>query len=395
MPPEVARPPERRVPIARPSLGQEEWLALRRPLVDGWLTQGPQVAAFEREFAARHGVDEAVATTSCTAALHLALAALGVGAGDEVIVPAFTWVATANVVLYLNATPVLVDVDPATFNIDPAHVARARSPRTRAVIAVHLFGRCAEFDALATAAPGVPIVEDAACAVGASYRGRPAGSLGVAGCFSFHPRKTITTGEGGMITTNDRPLAERIRVLRNHGASISEEERHRGPAPHRLPEFNLLGYNYRMTDLQGALGRVQLTKLDRFLLEREAAAARYAAELEAIPWLRLPEAAEGSRHGWQAYVCRVDERAAGHARDELMCRLRDRGIETRPGTHALHRLGCYRERFGFVDDDFPAAAECERTSLAIPLHNEMTEDDYRRVVAALFDLNAATKARAA
>ncbi|MBW3542666.1 MAG: DegT/DnrJ/EryC1/StrS family aminotransferase [Planctomycetes bacterium] len=371
MPPETIR----NIPIARPCLGDEEWQALREPIQSGWLTQGPQVAAFEKAFAARHGVPYALATTSCTTALHLALAGLGIGPGDEVIVPAFTWVATANVVLYCGATPVFVDVDPQTYNIDPAQVATAITPRTRAIIAVHLFGLCADMDALARVAGEIPIVEDAACAAGASYHGRSAGSLGRVGCFSFHPRKTITTGEGGMITTRDRDLAERCEQLRNHGASISEEQRHRGPQPWILPEFDLLGYNYRMTDLQGAVGLVQLGRLDVFLEQRQKLADCYRHELAGLAWLRLPAARQEERHGWQAFVCALDERTAPVSPVELMQSLGERGIATRPGTHAVHTLAYYRERYGFAADDFPAALRSARQTIALPLHNHMQDSD--------------------
>src|SRR4051812_27403173 len=214
---------QRTIHIAKPDTGAEEWQALREPLESGWLTQGPKVAAFEKAFAARHGVTYALATTSCTTALHLILAAMELKPGDEVILPAFTWIATANVVLYCGATPVFVDIDSGTFNMDPAKVAKKVTPRTKAIIAVHLFGLCADIEAIAAAAPGVPIVEDAACAAGAAYKGRHAGTLGLAAAFSFHPRKSITTGEGGMVTTNDARLARRMTSLRNHGAEIPEE----------------------------------------------------------------------------------------------------------------------------------------------------------------------------
>jgi dTDP-4-amino-4,6-dideoxygalactose transaminase len=370
----------RTIQIAQPATGDEEWHALREPLATGWLTQGPKVAEFEKRFAARHQVKHALAATSCTTALHLALAALGIGPGDEVIVPAFTWVATANVVLYCGATPVFADVDRATYNLDPHDVARKVSRRTKAIIAVHLFGLCADMDAIAKAAPGIPIVEDAACAAGAAWRNRPAGSLGRVAAFSFHPRKSITTGEGGMVVTDDDALAERVQMLRNHGASVSEEQRHRGPRPYLLPDFNLLGYNYRMTDLQGAVGLVQLAKLDRFIDERQRWAEYYFRELAGIPWLRLPVVPDDCRHGWQAFVCTVDEAKAPRPRNDLMERLQAQGIGVRPGTHAVHVLGYYRSRFGLRPDDLPAARDCDRSTMAIPLHNRMSEDDYRYVV---------------
>jgi dTDP-4-amino-4,6-dideoxygalactose transaminase len=370
----------RNIAIALPSTGEEEWQAARAPLMEGWLTQGPRVAAFEKAFAQRHQVKHAYAATSCTTALHLILAALDIGPGDEVIVPAFTWVSTANVVVYCGAMPVFADIDPVTYNLDPAQVRAKITPRTKAIIAVHLFGLCADMDALKTAAGNIPIVEDAACAAGSSYRDRPAGSIGLAGAFSFHPRKSITTGEGGMVTTNDGALGAKVNMLRNHGASISEEQRHSGARPYLLPDFNLLGFNYRMTDLQGAVGLVQLTKLDRFIAERQRWADYYAAELSAVPWLRTPRVPEGCVHGWQAYVCHVDERKAPRPRNEIMDLLQSAGISTRPGTHAVHMLGYYRERFGLKPGDFPAARDGDQHSMAIPLHNRMSEDDYRYVV---------------
>jgi perosamine synthetase len=374
----------RQIQISLPSTGDEEWQATREPLATGWLTQGPKVAQFEKAFAQRHDVQHALATTSCTTGLHLILAAMGVGPGDEVIVPAFTWVATANVVLYCGATPVLVDVDRGSYNIDPADVARKLSPRTRAVIAVHLFGLCADIDALkAVLPPDVPIIEDAACASGASYKGVPAGGLGLAAAFSFHPRKSITTGEGGMVTTNDAALADTANMLRNHGAAISEEQRHKGPRPYLLPEFNLLGFNYRMTDLQGAVGVVQLSKLDRFIAERDEWAGWYIRELAAIPWLRMPQRPVGGTHAWQAFVTYVDPATAPMPRNQIMELLQREGISTRPGTHAIHQLGLYRDRLGTRPDDLPGARDCDANTMAIPLHNRMVADDYRYVVDAL------------
>jgi len=381
--------PPRTVAIARPCTGDDEWQAVRESLLSGWLTQGPKVAELEKAFAARHGAAHGVATTSCTTALHLILTALEVGPGDEVIVSAFTWVSTANVVLLCGATPVFVDVDRETFNPDPAEVARRVTPRTKAIIAVHLFGRCADVDAIAAAAPGVPIVEDAACAAGASYKGRPAGTLGAAAAFSFHPRKSITCGEGGMIVTDDDRLAELCGSLRNHGASVSEEQRHRGPRPYLLPEFDRLGFNYRMTDLQGAVALTQLGKLDGFLAERDRGARWYAEALADIPWLRTPRMDADYGHAWQSYVTWVDEAKAPAARNQIMEALQARGVSTRPGTHAVHMLGLYRRRFGYRPEDYPAARDCDACTMAIPLHNRMTADDYEYVAGALHDVGGA------
>lgn len=372
------------IQISLPSTGEEEWQATRAPLMSGWLTQGPKVAQFEKAFAVRHSVAHALATTSCTTGLHLILAALGIGPGDEVIVPAFTWVATANVILYCGAVPVLADVDRGTYNIDHADVARKLSPRTKAIIAVHLFGLCVDMDALRQVVPAhVTIIEDAACASGASYKGVPVGGLAAAAAFSFHPRKSITTGEGGMVTTNDAKLADTANMLRNHGASISEEQRHKGPRPYLLPDFNLLGFNYRMTDLQGAVGLVQLAKLDQFIAERDNWAAWYINELASIPWLRMPQRPTDGNHAWQAFVTYVDAQSAPLPRNDIMEQLQRVGISTRPGTHAIHLLGYYRERFGFAPQDYPGASDCDANTMAIPLHNRMTADDYRYVVAAI------------
>ena len=378
---------ERNILISRPDTGEEEWQAVREPLMSGWLTQGPKVADFERAFAKRHGVRYALATSSCTTALHLILTALGIGPGDEVLVPAFTWVSTANVVLYCGATPIFVDVDRTTFNIDVNQISKKVNKRTKAILPVHLFGLCADIDAIAKAAPGISIIEDAACASGSSYKGRSAGSLGIAAAFSFHPRKSITTGEGGMVTTNNKELAEKVNSLRNHGASISEEGRHQGFQPYRLPDFNLLGFNYRMTDLQGALGIVQLSKLDKFLEERQKWAEFYHQELGGIPWLRTPAVPKGYRHGWQAYVCYIEESESPLSRNEIMKTLYAKGIHTRPGTHAVHMLGIYRQKFGFTPDHFPGGRDCDSYSMAIPLHNRMTPEDYEYVVKTIKNLD--------
>ena len=378
---------KRQIQISLPSTGDEEWQSTRESFTSGWLTQGPKVAAFEKAFAERHQVKHALATTSCTTGLHLILAAMDIGPGDEVIVPAFTWVATANVVLYCGATPVFADVDPRTNNIDLADLARRVTPRTKAIIAVHLFGLCVDMEELRRALPPhVRIIEDAACAAGANYRGVPAGGLGDAAAFSFHPRKSITTGEGGMVTTQDAALADTMNMLRNHGASISEEQRHKGPRPYLLPEFNLLGFNYRMTDLQGAVGLVQLGKLDKFINERQRWAEYYREQLADLSWLRMPIFPEGGGHAWQAFVTYVDPKQAPLPRNEIMERLQSKGVSTRPGTHAVHMLGYYRDRFGLKTDDFPGARDCDANTMAIPLHNRMSEEDYQYVVGALHDL---------
>lgn len=375
---------KRNIAIALPCVGEREYAALRGPIESGWLTQGPQVAAFEREFAAYHEADHALAVTSATTGLHLALAAMGVGPGDEVIVPSFTWIATANVVEYCGARPVFADVDRRTFNIDVAHAASLVTDRTKAVIPVHLFGMPAEMDALRDATPEhVRILEDAACGSGCVYKGRKVGTIGDAGVFSFHPRKTITTGEGGMVTTNNSELFSLADRLRNHGASISEEQRHHGPQPYILPDFNLLGFNYRMTDFQGAVGRAQLERLEDFIQERVKWAAWYKNALSGIEWLRLPTEPEDGRHSWQAYVTYVDPEKAPMPRNEIMKRLLEKGISTRPGTHAVHMQGYYAGKYSIQPDDLPGARDCHNQTMAIPLHNRMDEEDFNHVVDSL------------
>ena len=371
---------KRTIPISLPVTGEEEWEALKEPLNTGWLTAGPKVRAFEDAFAERHQVKYAVAVTSATTALHLALIALDIKAGDEVIVPAFTWVSTANVVLYQGAKVVFCDIDPNTFNLDPKKLKDKITAKTKAIIVVHLFGLCAPMDEIKTISGNIPLVEDGACAVGAAYKGVPAGGLGLMGCFSFHPRKSITTGEGGMITTNDDVLGEKLQVLRNHGASISEEQRHHGAKPYILPDFNVLGYNYRMTDLQGAIGVVQLEKLDQFIDERAKWASFYKKELAAIPWISLPNFSDDYKHGWQSFVLLIEEKKSPYSRNKIMERLQEAGISTRPGTHAVHMLGFYKEKYNIQPQDYPGARIANDKSISIPLHNRMVKEDFDYIV---------------
>ena len=371
---------KRIIPISLPHTGEEEWLATKEPIMTGWLTAGPKVREFEEIFAKRHGVKYAMAVTSATTALHLALVALDIKEGDEVIVPAFTWISTANVVLYCGAKVVFVDVDRNTFNIDVNDLKQKITSKTKAIIPVHLFGLCADMDAVKKVAGNIPLIEDGACAAGAGYKGQPAGSLGTLGCFSFHPRKSVTTGEGGMITTNDDRLAEIISTLRNHGASISEEQRHHGAKPYILTDFNMLGYNYRMTDLQAAVGIVQLKKLDLFIDERAQWAKYYDEQLKDIDWIRTPTVATEYKHGWQSYVVYIDETKSPISRNEMMEKLQQMGVSTRPGTHAPHMLGYYANKYSIKPIDFSGAKDCNDFSMSIPLFNKMTKEDYEYVV---------------
>ncbi len=363
---------KRNIPISIPSMGQEEWEATKEPIFSGWITQGPKVKEFEDIFAKRHNVKHALAVSNCTTALHLALVAL-------VIVPAFTWVSTANAIVYCGATPVFIDVDPVTFNIDVKQLKAKITAKTKAIIPVHLFGLCADIDQIKEIAPQLKIVEDGACAAGSGLNGNPAGSLGDIGCFSFHPRKSVTTGEGGMLSTNDDALAERLNMLRNHGASISEEQRHKGPRPYILPEFDMVGYNYRMTDIQGAVGVVQLKKLDKFIDERAKWAAYYNEQFKDIEWLRTPVYDEKYKHGWQSYVLFIDETKAPMKRNDIMEYLQQHGVSTRPGTHAVHMLGYYSKTYGIAPHDYPGAFAANEYSMSIPLHNMMSAEDFEYV----------------
>ena len=377
---------KRTIPISLPSMGIEEWEALKDPILSGWITQGPKVREMETLFAQLHQVKHALAVSNCTTALHLALVALGIKDGDEVLVPAFTWVSTANAVMYCNAKPVFVDIDPVSYNIDISQMKSKVTSKTKAIIPVHLFGLCADVPAIRAEFPDLKIVEDGACAAGAQIDGRSAGSLGDIGCFSFHPRKSVTTGEGGILTTNSDEIADKLNMLRNHGASISEEQRHKGPRPFILPDFDLVGYNYRMTDLQGALGVVQLKKLLNFIDERQKWANYYNIELAGINWLRTPIYDSRFKHGWQSYVTFVDESKSPFSRNQIMEKLQEKGISTRPGTHAVHMLNFYKHQFGIRPEDYKGAQAANDYSMSIPLHNRMTSDDYYYVVQVLKSL---------
>ena len=329
---------------------------MREVLESGALTMGPKVAELEELVAAACGVEHAVAVSNGTAALHLAVLALGIGPGDEVIVPAYTFPATANVVRLAGARAVLVDVDPATFNLDVERVYDAVTPRTKAVLAVHLFGRPLDWTALQSAVPPeLHLLEDAAGALGARWQGMPCGGLGVLGCLSFHPRKIVTTGEGGAVTTRDPELAATIRRLRHHGLD---------------PDADIVApsTNYRLADILCAVGIPQLRRLDELLAARTRVAEGYTERLQGV--VETPDADEGDVHGWQAYVVRLDRR------DEALAALRAEGIEVQIGTYALHRLSAYSDQGPFLGAD----AAFER-ALALPLHSRLTELDLDRVVA--------------
>ena len=377
------------IQIALPSTDLSDWESMKESIESGWLTQGPKVKEFENKFSDFIGVKHSTAVSSCTTALHLALKAIGVGKNDIVIVSAFTWVASANAIEYCGAKTVFCDIVKQTFSIDPQKLEELvknlvnKGQVPKAIIPVHLFGLCADMNKIQEIARkyDIKIVEDAACAIGAKYKNNFAGTLSDIGCFSFHPRKIITTGEGGMCVTNNTNYYEKINCMKSHGASISEEQRHFGAKPYLLPDFDVLGYNYRMTDLQGSIGISQMNKLKTLLCQRRERAKYYDKELASIDWIETPVVPEECTHSYQSYVCMVREN-----RNEIMDLLHQKGIATRPGTHAVHKLGYYAQKYNIKEQDFPAANEADSKSMAIPLHNKMTNDDYEYIVKTLKEL---------
>jgi dTDP-4-amino-4,6-dideoxygalactose transaminase len=389
---------EPRVPLARPDLGEEEAAAARRVLLSGWLTQGPEVRAFEQEFANVIGAPEAIAVSSGTAALELVLHALGVAAGSEVVTVSHSFIAAANAVRRSGATPVFVDIAPGSFNIDPGRTAAAIGPRTRAILAVHQIGMPCDLAALVEIASrhGLPLIEDAACAAGSEILwdgqwekiGRP---RGVAACFSFHPRKIITTGDGGMITTGDAGLAARMRRLRIHGIDVDAEVRHRSGVV--IERYAEAGFNMRLTDIQAAIGRVQLSRLVAIVERRRALARRYGERLAPIAGLRLPEEPAWARSNWQSYCLGLP---AWCDQREVMEQLAAVGIATRRGIMCAHREPAYPRQSWLCR---PGARECDCAegacarlaeseaaqdrSIQIPLFSSMSEAEQDYVVCAL------------
>lgn len=364
--------------ITFPDFDNTEIESLQQCLKSGWVTQGPFTKQFEELVAQRHQAQYALATTSCTAALHLATMALGLKTGDEMIVPAFTWVTSAHAAEYVGAKAVFVDVNPLSFNIDPAAIEAAITERTRAIMVVHLFGLAAEMDAINAIAKkyNLAVIEDSACAIGTTYGDKPIGVLGDLGCFSFHPRKIVTTGEGGMVTTNRQDLAEKIQSLRNHGATGPLKTEAQGPWT--MATFNNLGYNLRLSDIQAAVGVAQMAKLDKQLAERRNAAYAYSRLLADVEEVVLPTSIEVSGHSFQSYVTRI--KPGKQVRNNIMLRLAEQDIQTRPGTHAVHRLGYYRDKYAIKADAFPIAVMCEDTSMTLPIFPGITETQQQQVV---------------
>jgi dTDP-4-amino-4,6-dideoxygalactose transaminase len=364
------------IPIAMPLLDKNEADAAREVVLSGWVSQGPQVAAFEREFSALVGAPHASAVCNCTVALHLALTALHIAPGDEVITASHSFIATANCIRYCGANPVLVDIDPDTYNIDPARVAEAITPRTRAILAVHQMGMPCDLSALATLTKrhDLVLIEDAACAAGSQIRvggqwdwiGKPHGQIA---CFSFHPRKVITTGEGGMLTTSNPEFDRNFKLLRQHGMSVPDTVRHSSPQV-IFETYLEVGFNYRMTDVQAAVGRKQLQRLPQLVARRRAHASRYAELLGNIEGLSLPAEPEWARSNWQSYCVRLPDHVDQR---EVMQNLLDRGVATRRGVMCSHREAPYLD--GKQRHDLRQSELAQDHSILLPIYAQMSEDD--------------------
>jgi dTDP-4-amino-4,6-dideoxygalactose transaminase len=374
------------IPVARPWLDEQDAEAARRAILSGWVTQGPEVAAFEREFAAAVGAPHACAVSSCTTALHLALLAVGVGPGDEVITVSHSFIATANAVRYCNAMPVFVDVTADTFNIDPSLIEPAISDRTKAILVVHQLGMPCDLPPILTLARrrGIPVIEDAACAIGSELLwdghwervGKPHADIA---CFSFHPRKLLSTGDGGMLTTRDQKLDATFRLLRQHGMTVPDTVRH--ASSHVVfEEYSVPAYNYRMTDIQAAIGREQLKRLPAIVERRRTLAAAYAEYLRGIPGVAPASEPAWARTNWQSYTVRVqpplDQR-------RIMQRLLDEGISTRRGVMNAHREPAYPPGSWRATGPLTRGEQAQDTVIVLPLYHQMTDEDQQRVVAAL------------
>jgi len=377
-----------KVPISRTSFNEEDYNVIKKPIKDGWVVQGKYVKEFENQFSTFTGSKHSIAVTSCTTALHLSLAALGFGIDDEAIVPAFTWISTANVIEHLGGKVIFCDINLENFNIDVAQIESLITPKTKAIIPVHLFGLSTDMSELMRIANkyNLWVVEDAACGFGAKYKNRHVGNFGNTGCFSFHPRKSITTGEGGMITTNDDALARKLRSMRDHGAAISDYQRHHGSKPFLLPEFPYAGFNYRLTDIQASIGVTQMNRANKIVNERRHLAEKYIQELQQLDFFQLPITENYFEHGYQSFPCIYDINniksrdifSINDHRNNFMDSLEKIGVSTRPATHAVHMLQYYREKYEIHPDRYPNAKIANDCSISFPLFNGLTkvEQDY-------------------
>lgn len=379
-----------KIPIAKTEFTENDLEYVKKVLESGWVVQGPVVKEFEDTWCSFTGAKYSVAVTSCTTALHLALIAAGIKEGDEVILPAFTWVATANAVEYLKAKPVFCDIDISTFNIDTLSIENHLSKNTKAIIPVHLFGLSAEMEIIQKISKinGLRIIEDSACGFGAYYKNTHTGNFGDFGCFSFHPRKAITTGEGGMITVNNSDDAELLRSLRDHGASLSDHVRHQSNKPFLLPDFKILGYNYRMTDLQASLGLSQMQRADIICKRRNEIANMYSDALKDIDWIVLPSYGKDFKHGFQSYVClfkpeHINQKNINKInvmRNKFMEYLLENGISTRPGTHSVHLLEYYKNKYNVKNTDFMNSFIADKCSISLPLFPGLMPEEIEFIV---------------
>ena len=368
------------IPVMRPWLGEEEAAAAAAAVSSGWVAQGPRVAEFEEAFASAIGVSHAVAVSSCTTALHLALVAAGIEPGDEVVVPSLSFIATANAPRYVGATPVFADVDEVTQNLTPATVEPRLTQRTRAVILVDQAGVPADLDAMrALCEPrGITVIEDAACAVGSVYRARPVGAGANLAAFSFHPRKLLTTGEGGMLVTPDGEVATRLRRLREHGMDLSAAARHASRQP-VIEHYTELGFNFRMTDIQAAIGLVQLRKLDRLIARRRALARRYQQLLSCLPGVfTVTDPGYGTTNYQSFWILLPDDFPV--SRDELLQRLAEAGVSARRGIMAAHLEPAYAD---LPHGPLPVTERLTARTLILPLFHDLTEPEQDTVVSAI------------
>lgn len=382
------------IPIIKLVMGHEEETLVLQTIRSGWLVQGKRVEEFERLVADYVGVDHAVAVSNCTTALQLILYSLGIGPGDEVVLPSFTYVASANAVESLGAKPVFCDIDLKTFNIDPKLAEDAITSNTKAIMAVSLFGLAADLPALSKLADRykLHLIEDAACALGSLAFGRHTGREAVASAFSFHPRKIITTGEGGMIVTSNADMAAALRALRNHGATSSDFKREGSSEGFLLGDFDVMGFNYRMTDMQGALGVAQMSKLEDIIQARRAGADIYGQLLGEKPGVCPPAEPPAHRHTYQSYVCLLvgpegqmpslgNYLALNQKRNSLLTAMQLDGVQVRQGTHAVHTLGYYANKYGFSPEDYPNCLLADRLSVTLPLFPGITVQQQERVAA--------------
>lgn len=384
------------IPISKPYFDKKEMEAIAEPLKSGWVVQGANVARFEKLFAEFVGARYAHATTSCTTALHLGLEAMGIGRGDKVIVPSFTYIASANAVEYTGAEVVFCDIDLKTFNIDETKLEDMikNDSYIKAIMPVNLFGLCANMPYIMDIAKKyhLKVIEDSACGFDGWIGDRHSGIFGDVGCFSFHPRKSICTGEGGMLITNDERVSNKVSQLKDHGASKSDFQRHNEKGGSLLPDFTMRGYNYRMTDFQGALGVCQMDKKEYIMNERRKIAAKYDEALKDIQQFITPYIPKNYKHGYQSYVCiftdgedisnltREQIDRVNIKRNIFMQKLEDRGIATRQGTHAVHTLGYYKNKNNFKDEDFLMSYAADRLSIALPLYVGMSDEEFEYVL---------------